>query len=517
MLPPRMRADDKMAAWQVRLSASVIVFLIAHTAVAVFGSTHVLQDADTFWHIRTGEWILANATVPTVDVFSYTAYGRPWIANDWLADVIFATAFKVAGWRGVVELTALAIGAVAAIVCFYLMRILRFSLVIGMTTITILLIKPHYLARPLVFSYALMCIWLIALLERYDRDRNEHLPPVLIPLMVLWANINGSFTLGLVFLYIFAAYACYQHLARRRLAGLRWELVVVLAVTVAALITPYGIESALITPKVLSMSFALQNIIEWRPPDFQELRIYLVYVIAVISVMGAFGIRLSGPRLPIFILLMYLGFTHLRGLIQFVLLVPLVLARPITVRASYLRAQRFSENGLVDPVLQFLRKHVVTLPAAGFVVALIATAAVWRSEAPPPASIAPQAAIDHVKRAGITGHVLNSYDFGGYLIFSGIPTAVDGRAQPFGDAFLRRYFNAINLVDIADAFRILDEYGVTWAILRPTEPLVRELARSDAWEKIYADEHAVVFVRLAGREPAALPAAQERIDTLWSF
>jgi len=496
-LSPPTIATDTTDAWQVHISVSFIAFLIAHTIVVVFGSAFVLQDADTFWHIRTGEWILANATVPTVDVFSYTANGRPWIANDWLADVIFATAFRISGWRGVVELTALAIGAVAAIVCFYLMRILRFSLAIGTTAIIILLIKPQCLARPLVFSYALMCIWLIALLDRDDRDRNEHLPLVLIPLMVLWANIHGSFTLGLMFLYIFAGYACYQHLASGRLAGLRWELVVVLAVSVAALITPYGIESALITPKALSMSFALQNIIEWRPPDFQELRIYLVYVIGVVSVVAALGVRLSGPRLPTFILLMYLGFTHIRGLVQFVLLVPLVLARPIAVRASYLQTQRFSETGPVDPVLQFVRKHIVTLPAAGFVVAVIATAAAWRlAEARPPPSIAPQAAIDHVKRAGITGNVFNSYDFGGYLIFSGIPTAVDGRAQPFGDDALRRHFNAINLVDIADAFRILDEYGVTWAILRPTEPLGRELARSDAWEKIYADEHALVFVRL---------------------
>src|SRR5215216_1952410 len=99
----------------VRLPVSFIAFLIAHTVVTSFGSTYVLQDPDTLWHIRTGQWILENATVPTVDVFSHTVSGRPWIANDWLADVIFATAFKIGHWRGVVELTALAIGAVTAI------------------------------------------------------------------------------------------------------------------------------------------------------------------------------------------------------------------------------------------------------------------------------------------------------------------------------------------------------------------------------------------------------------------
>ena len=61
------------------------------------------------------QWILDNANIPIVDTFSHTAHGRPWIANDWLADVIFATAFKIGHWRRVVELTALAIGSLTAI------------------------------------------------------------------------------------------------------------------------------------------------------------------------------------------------------------------------------------------------------------------------------------------------------------------------------------------------------------------------------------------------------------------
>jgi hypothetical protein len=490
----RHKADQ----WKVRLSVSVTAFLIAYTVVATFGSAYVLQDQDTFWHIRTGEWILENATVPTVDTFSHTAYGRPWIANDWLADVIFATAFKVGHWRGVVEITAVAIGAVTAITCFYLTRILRFSVAIGLTTITALFISPHYLARPIIFAYAIMSIWVIILLERYDRDESdEHLPFALIPLMVLWANISGSFTLGLVFLYVFAAYGCYRHFLRGQYASLRRELLMVLAVTASALITPYGIHSALITSKAMSMKFALQNIIEWHSPNFQEHRIHLLYLIGIFSVFAAFGVRLRGPRLPIFMLLMYLGLSYLRGLIMFVLLTPLVAARAVAGRAWYLRAQGSGKTESADPVLHFLHNHAVAIPAGCLVVALVATVANWNlTTVRPPDSAAPQAAIDYAKRAKISGNVFNSYNFGGYLIFSGIPTAIDGRAQPFGDAFMRRYFNAIDLKDIADAFRMLDEYDIDWAILRPAEALSSALGQSATWQKVYSDDHASVFVRL---------------------
>jgi hypothetical protein len=497
---PRHKADQR----KFRLSVSVIAFLIAYSVVATFGSAYVLQDQDTFWHIRTGEWILENATVPTIDTFSHTAYGQPWIANDWLADVIFATAFKVGHWRGVVEITAMAIGVVAALICLYLTRILRFSVAIGLTTITALLISPHYLARPIIFAYAIMAIWVIILLDRYDRDESERFPLVLIPLMVLWANISGSFTIGLVFLYTFAAYACYRLLIRRQYAWLRWELLMVLAVTCSSLITPYGIHSMLITPKAMSMRFALQNLIEWHSPNFQEHRLHLLYLIGIFSVFAAFGVRLRGARLPIFMLLMYLGLSYLRGLVMFVLLTPLVVARAVAARAWYLRAQLSDKTESADPVLHFLHKHIVAIPAACLVAALVVTVANWNlTTVRPPDSAAPQAAIDYAKRASIGGNVFNSYDFGGYLIFSGIPTAIDGRAQPFGDAFMRRYFNALDGKNIADTFRMLDEYDIDWAILRPAEGLSRALGQSAMWEKVYSDDHAVVFVRRSARPSPA--------------
>ena len=85
--------------------------------------------------------------------------------------------------------------------------------------------------------------------------------------------------------------------------------------------------------------------------------------------------------------------------------------------------------------------------------------------------------------------------FGGYLIFSGIPTFIDGRIPPYSDDFVRRTFEAIKLADIDDSFRLLDEYNVNWVILRPAEALTRALARSGFWNEVYSDKYAVVFVR----------------------
>ena len=42
------------------------------------GATGMLGDGDTGWHVRTGEWIMANGRVPHEDMFSYTRAGQPW-------------------------------------------------------------------------------------------------------------------------------------------------------------------------------------------------------------------------------------------------------------------------------------------------------------------------------------------------------------------------------------------------------------------------------------------------------
>src|SRR6478736_4979165 len=47
-----------------------------------------LSDNSFFWHLRTGEYILDHG-IPHHDVFSYTAPGVHWVAQSWLAEVLY--------------------------------------------------------------------------------------------------------------------------------------------------------------------------------------------------------------------------------------------------------------------------------------------------------------------------------------------------------------------------------------------------------------------------------------------
>ena len=81
--------------------------------------------------------------------------------------------------------------------------------------------------------------------------------------------------------------------------------------------------------------------------------------------------------------------------------------------------------------------------------------------------------------------VYNEYNFGGALIWRGIPTFIDGRTLVFGD-LAREYFTAQSKERAA----MIDRYGVQWLLLHPWLQL-----QSPNWEEVYKDDVAVIYIR----------------------
>jgi hypothetical protein len=113
----------------------------------------------------------------------------------------------------------------------------------------------------------------------------------------------------------------------------------------------------------------------------------------------------------------------------------------------------------------------------------------------PPNDFTPAAALDHAMKADVTGPVLNDYDFGGYLIFRGVPTFFDGRTLPFGKQFALDYFDAIAVGAGDKLERLAEAYRVSWTLLRPRSAAALHFDHSPGWRRLYADDVAVVHVR----------------------
>jgi hypothetical protein len=144
----------------------------------------VLHDPDTYWHIAVGRWIIAHGEVPQHDVFSFSMPGAPVIPPEWLAEILIAWLYDHFCFA-----TAL------ALLLRLLLRHLAPVHAMIATALAWILALTHVLARPHIFTLAILVWWVAQLVAA----RSEHRAPSpwLAALMILWANLHSSYMFGL--------------------------------------------------------------------------------------------------------------------------------------------------------------------------------------------------------------------------------------------------------------------------------------------------------------------------------
>ncbi|QOZ38192.1 hypothetical protein XH92_28760 [Bradyrhizobium sp. CCBAU 53421] len=474
-LSPAPASSDYLRPW--------LPFVLAATAylTIIARGTFLLKDADIYWHIVVGQWIVDHRAVPHVDMFSFTMRGAPWITSEWLSEVLYFVAYKLAGWTGPVMLAAL-----SASVAYYLLTLLLLKRLPNipatiLAAAAIVMTSFHVFTRPHVLVFPLMVVWADALVRASEERRAPSF--AYLPLVTLWANLHGSFTLALALIGPFALEALWMSdkSARARIA-FQWIRFGVLALG-AACITPYGPETILVIVRILRLGGALSYISEWRPLDFSTMHAVTPCFIAGLGYLLYSGLKLPPIRIATLLAVLYQTLVHVRYVDVFALIVPIFIATPLAQHLSW-------------PQLQHARK--VVAPARSTVIAAIAALVVASGvvlavkDLSPP--LVPRAAVEKLKEQG-ADRVLNAYFFCGYLMFQNIPVFIDSRAELYGAAFLDRYVNAITLSDLPDFVRVLDEFKIDATLLSPSTPAVGLLDRLPEWERTYADDVAVVHVR----------------------
>ena len=466
------------------LGARFLILWIIPVAVAAVVSfvPPILNDGDTFWHVATGGWILDHGQVPHADPFSFTFAGKPWVAHEWLSEVVMAAAFRLAGWSGVMLLTGLCAGAVAAIMARWLVRWTPPLVAVTALAVGLACVAPSLLARPHIVSLPLLALWTVALLDARSRGRSPSL--WLIPLMTLWANLHSSFIVGIG---LAAAVGLEASLARDSKG---WRTPVAwsgfaLAALAAALVTPQGLEGLAFPLRVLGMR-TLPSITEWRGPDFMRLEpMEPALAVGLLAVFWK-GARLGFVRAVIVLGLVHMAFQHTRQEVLLGVIAPLVIIEPL---GRALGAQPARETWT-----PFSRE---LWPRTALAVALLVGAAAIRLALPllrQDGPTAPISALAHAPAELRHAPVLNDYDFGGYLIFASVRPYIDGRADMYGDAFIADD-DALQRGDAAALARAVGRWRIRWAILAPSRPLVGVLDADPAWRRLYADRYAVLFVR----------------------
>src|SRR4051794_35302919 len=123
------------------------------------GAKTLLSDCDTGWHIRTGEWILANGWVPMKDIFSFSKPGAPWFAWEWLSDVIFAGINGLGGLQLLVMCTVVMLSIIFASLFLLVKRKSNVVIAVLITMLACAGSSIHWLARPHLFTLFFMVLF----------------------------------------------------------------------------------------------------------------------------------------------------------------------------------------------------------------------------------------------------------------------------------------------------------------------------------------------------------------------
>ncbi len=473
--------------WALLVGSAIFLWLLRQS--------FLLNDGDTLWHIATGRWILENKAIPFSDPFSHTLRGAPWVAHEWLADVLLAAAYAVSSLNSVIVLAAAAYAIAFALLTRYLMRHIVPIYALLFVALAWGLSVNHMLARPHAIVVPLLVFWSISLATARDAD---HTPPLWLAVVVaLWANLHGSFPLALVIAGAFAAEAMFDEKGRLRQDAFKSWGLFLLASFIATLLTPHGIGGWHFVSQVHDMDFSMNTISEWRSTDFSKLSALEVWLL-----MAAALVLLRGFKLPLFRLLLLLGLVHLAlkhgrhtGLLG--MLAPIIVAQPFGAQWKNNVSAEGHAAGL-DRVFEKLAQPAGRVATLITVIALAIVGVVSSRyiNIQPAASAAPAAALQAARAANVTGPVFNAYEFGGYLIFSGVAPFIDARADLYGDAFIKnKYYLAVGTKASEILPGILNDHKITWTILQPQLPAVALLDQLPGWRRLYADDNAVVHVK----------------------
>jgi hypothetical protein len=513
-----------------------VVFLFAR----MNGAGSMLSDGDTGWHIRAGDWILANGRVPDRDIFSFTKAGEPWFAWEWLWDVSFAWIHRLAGMEAVVLASILVIAVTFALL--YRLARRRCNNVLIAFVVTIVAAAGssiHWLARPHLFTLLFLVVF-YSLLERVREadpslSRAARRRLALLPLLaVLWSNLHGGFLVGIALVGCYAAGECAAALLapaqgerRRALARARWYGLAAAGCGAASFVNPYFYRLHLHIAAYLTDDFHHRHINEFLSLSFQHpvARFFEPMLLA-----GAAAVLWGLCRKRFIEALLVAGSAHM-GLLS-VRNVPifLIVAAPVVavavgewlaalpqapvagwLRRAVGRLDRLArETGQVDRIARW---HLTSAAAVALLAALFYAPAPptrFRAEYDPRAY--PAGALGVLRQPEST-RIFTNDEWGDYLIYRLYPHTrvfVDGRSDFYGSRFGEQYLDVLAVKYGWEAY--LNGFGIDTILLPPDAPLSGALKESRRWRAVYDDGTAIVFrggsgATAAGRQVSATRAS----------
>ena len=464
-----------------------------------FLSFRHFDDADGWWHLKTGQQILQTGSIPYVDPYSETRAGQPWIPHEWLAQVLMFSLYSAGGFTLVTVVFALLSTTAFWIVyrrCPQRPFLPAIPLIMGVAAAS-----PMLGARPQVLSvlFASIFIWV---LERYAKRRHQGYLWALVGLMLLWVNVHGAFILGPILIALQILGLAVDRIQNKNSdprAQLKHLGVALLACTAATAVNPSGLRLIGYVMETVRRTTEQVYLADWASPNFHDFRfqLFAALILGLFVALALSRERISAGQILSFSAVTWLGLQSVRHIPIFVLI-----AVPLIVTQIYLCIRDLTPtNASTNTSREFPRINVAILAVAILLMAnrVVSLAA---SQKTAEETNFPRAAVEFIRDNRVSGPMFNLYEWGGYLIWNLYPdwkVFVDGRPEIYGDAYIQDYVDAY--YGRRDWQHLLKRFEIRTVIVEPTAPLASLLRESTEWKNAFEDKVAVVFVRSSPGSP----------------
>ena len=448
------------------------------------------DDPDLWWNLKVGETIWNTHRIPAADSFSFTAAGHPWIAHEWLSQWVLYAVYHAGGYPALMLwlcAVASAIVVLTYVLCGLWSENWKVALVGGIAACFFLTVSLSL--RPLLLGHLFLVTELLILY--YGVVRKSRLIWALPVLLVVWANCHGSFPLGIAIAGCAGLAACVDvsgarfRLRCERALSIRFASVVLLCAA-APFVNPVGPQLAFYPFNVLTAQpDNVGSVAEWAPLDWQDPR-----GVAVLAVFGLVAWRTSVARRALHIFEWAALLTSAAMAVRHTRMLPIFgfVAAPIICRQLAGYWDRYDA-----------RRDLPWANGALIAIAMACCAAVFPDAKDIDQQIAakkPVAALSYLRQAGLTGRMLNDYEWGGYLMWANPsqPVFIDGRADIYAWTGVLREYGRWALLEEDPAY-LLDRYKIEICLIKVSSPMAQALPHLTQWRRVFSDQQSVIFTR----------------------
>lgn len=402
----------------------IIIFCIF---LALAGSFLVNIDPDTLFHIKIGDVIIENGSIPQTETLSY--FGGPNVnAHEWLSEVVLAFTYNKFGFLGVQFITSILAFSVYYIILKYLFaqniqKAVFAPMLLFLYTIT----KSNFFnGRPQVFSLPLFILVIVLIFKYIDTKEKKNL--IFIPLIsLLYANLHGGATSQLILLLVLlTCMNMYEWIKGRLLHDnipFDKNFIIVTGVSFfLSLLNPSGFGIYSYAFKIMNNKYS-EYIQEWGTlpinTDFSSLVVFgLLFTPVILCLLN--GKKIDIYRTGISFFYIFMTFSTVRLLFQTNLIILILYYKEITnfIGSLNKKAKIIGYVGMLSIVIvigtinlnNYLNNQDKVLEKY------------------------PTQIVNYIKERNIdleNNILFNDYGDGGYLLFSDMKVFIDGRQDPY--------------------------------------------------------------------------------------